>query len=132
VGQQFARALDAGEADPALHAGQALALLRLGQTEEAKRLYESVAEKRADLPPSLVAAVARFLPGHEAVGVRPATREPNAALALAADGELAAVGSIAGEIRILDLGPGTLLFSAEGEAPRVRVLAITPDGKVAV
>ncbi|HSD25947.1 MAG TPA: HEAT repeat domain-containing protein, partial [Vicinamibacteria bacterium] len=132
VGQQFARALEAGEADPALHAGQALALLRLGKTEEAKHLYESVAEKRADLPPSLAAAVARFLPGHEAVGVRPATREPIAALALAADGDVAAVGSSGGEIRILDLGTGSVLFNIEGEAPRVRVLAITPDGKVAV
>jgi hypothetical protein len=73
VGQHFARALEAGEGDPALHAGQALALLRLGLTEEAKRLYESVAG-RADLPPFLTAAVARFLPGHEAVDVRPATR----------------------------------------------------------
>ena len=41
VGEHFARALEAGEADPALHAGQALALLRLGKTEEAQRLYES-------------------------------------------------------------------------------------------
>ena len=121
-----------GKATPRSTPVRRSALLRLGKTEEAKRLYESVAEKRADLPPSLVAAVARFLPGHEAVGVRPATREPIAALALAADGEVAAVGSSGGEIRILDLGPGTVLFSAEGEAPRVRVLAITPDGKVAV
>jgi WD40 repeat protein/serine/threonine protein kinase len=132
VAKLFARALEAGESDPALQAGQALCLLRLGQTQEAKRLYESVAEERADLPAALGAAVARFLPGHEAVSVRPATREPIAALALAADGELAAVGSSGGEIRILELGTGAVLFSAEGEAPRVRVLAITPDGGVAV
>jgi WD40 repeat protein len=132
VEKLFARALEAGESDPALQAGQALCLLRLGQAHEAKRLYESVADGRADLPASLGAAVARFLPGHEALSVRPATREPVAALALAADGELAAVGSSGGEIRILELGTGTVLFSAEGEVPRVRVLAITPDGSVAV
>lgn len=128
----FARALGAGEGDPALQAGQALSLLRLGREQEAKRLYESVAEGRADLPAALAAAVARFLPGHEAVSVRPATREPIAALALAADGELLAIGSSGGEIRVLELGTGTVLFSAEGEVPRVRVLAITPDGSVTV
>jgi WD40 repeat protein len=132
VGQLFARALEAGEGDPALHAGQALAILRLGDAEAARRLYESVAAKRADLPPSLDAAVARLLPGHETVGVRPATREPIAALALAAEGDVAVVGSVAGELRVLDLGAGTVLFDAEGDAPRVRVLALTPDGKVAV
>jgi WD40 repeat protein len=132
VGQLFARALEAGEGDPALHAGQALALLRLGDAETARRLYGSVAAKRADLPPSLDAAVARFLPGHETVGVRPATREPIAALALAAQGDVAAVGSVAGELRVLDLGAGTVLFESEREAPRVRVLALPPDGKVTV
>lgn len=133
VDERFARALEAGESDPALHAGQALALLRRGRTEEAKRLYESAAQARADLPPFLVEAVARFLPGHEAVSVRGATREPIAALALAlaAEGELAAVGSSAGELRILDLGSGTPVFDADGETPRVRVLALTPDGSVA-
>ena len=35
VGQAFARAIEAGEGDPALAAGQALALLRLGKADEA-------------------------------------------------------------------------------------------------
>ena len=45
-------------------------------------------------------------------------RRPRAALALAADSDVAAVGSTGGEIRILDLGPGTLPLGAEGETPR--------------
>ncbi len=132
VGQAFARAMEEGEGDPALAAGYALALHRLGKAEAAKRFYEPAAQKRADLPSSFATAVARFLPGHEEVGLRPATREPIAALGLAADGQLAAVGSQSGEIRVLDLGQGTVLHGADGVASRVRVLAVTPDGRVTV
>ncbi len=132
VGQAFARAMEEGEGDPALAAGYALALHRLGKSEAATRFYETAAEKRADLPSSFATAVARFLPGHEEVGLRPATREPVSALGLAADGQLAAVGSQTGEIRVLDLGQGTVLHSADGVDSRVRALTVTPDGSLTV
>jgi WD40 repeat protein/serine/threonine protein kinase len=132
AGRAFARAMERGEEDPALPTGYALALLRQGDAEAAQRFYEPAARKRADLPASLATAVARFLPGHEEVGQRPATREPIAALGLAADGRLAAVGSQSGEIRVLDLAQGTVVHSASGVASRVRALAVAPDGSLTV
>src|SRR5262249_37363222 len=118
VAQAFARAMEEGEGDPALLAGYALAHARLGKPEAAESFYKKAAETRGDLPASLATAVARFLPGHEDLGARPATREPIAAIALSADGHLAAVGSQAGEICVLDLGQGAVLHAVEGMAPR--------------
>jgi WD40 repeat protein/serine/threonine protein kinase len=132
VGSAFGRAMEKGEEDPALPTGFALTLLRRGDAEAAKRYYEPAVRSRADLPPSLATAIARYLPGHEEVAQRPATREPVAALGLAADGQLAAVGSQSGEIRVLDLAQGTALHTTAGVASRVRALTVTPDGRLTV
>jgi predicted Zn finger-like uncharacterized protein len=128
VSQTFAQAIKAGEEDPALAVGYSLSLVRLGQPDEAQRFYEPAAQKHADLPGALATAIARFLPGHEEIAARPATRETIAALSLAADGQIAAVGSQAGEIKILDLAQGTVVHGAENASSRIRVLALTPDG----
>jgi len=127
----FDRAAEAGHEDPALVAGRALCLKRLGRKKAADD-FARTARRRTDLPRSLEAAVQRFLPGHETTA-DVHLREPVSGLAMDPDGGRIVSAGPAG-FHAWEIREGRLSASPDTrhQVPDLRCAAFGPRARQAV
>jgi WD40 repeat protein/serine/threonine protein kinase len=118
--------------DPAVLTTYALAMDRLGRTQESERLYNAARRYDDTLPADLESGAASVVPGiRQRLRLRGVLGRVTKT-AVSAEGRTGVAVAEGGKIHVWDLTTGEVVRTMQPAGGKVRVLALDPQGKIAL